>query len=206
MPNEESALAAKLSNWELVTLACYRLGGIGKLIHTEDVALEAFRLAPNRFCWKKHAEYPDLDIVRVSLTDAAKTKYGNLVSGSKDSGWSVTRSGMTWAEDFQRREPGLFDQGLKSRAANRTDRAAAFDREADLIRKSTAYSKWKRDLNELTVYDFFAATRTSSYLPPRQMKLRHAQLAQLLAEDKELVALVDHLFEQFGDNYQAEVQ
>src|SRR2546423_14831854 len=154
MRNEESALTSKLSNWELVTLACYRIGGVGKLIHTEDVALEAFRLAPNRFSWKKHVEYPDLDIVRVSLTDAAKSKYGALVSGSKDSGWSVTRSGITWAEAFERRQPELFDQALKNRGNNRTDRAAAFDREAELIRKSTAYSKWKAGLNGLTVYDF----------------------------------------------------
>jgi hypothetical protein len=202
-PNARSAAAEQLANWELVTLACYLGGGSTKLVHSEDVALGAFQLAPGRFCWKKYPQYPDLDSVRVALFDAAKEKNGALVSGSKDSGWSVTRKGLAWVEETRNKCPDLFSGRVADAQDRRSDQAAAAEREADRLRQSEAFHKWRARSGDLTVYDFFAATRTSSYLPPRQMKLRHAQLARFVREDSELARFVDDLFDRYGSTYQS---
>jgi hypothetical protein len=101
----------KLNNWELAAYALYLAGGLSKPVHTEDIALKCFELAPDAFSWVRHPQLPDKDIVRVALTDARKPKAGGLVSGragraprrqvssarlSLSDGWMLTNSGATW--------------------------------------------------------------------------------------------------------------
>lgn len=51
--------------------ALLRLGGDSSTVDVEDVALEAYRLAPDRFRWRRH-DLPNLELVRVILSDANK--------------------------------------------------------------------------------------------------------------------------------------
>lgn len=51
--------------------ALLRLGGDTSMVDLEDVAIEAYRLAPDRFRWRRH-NFPNLDLVRISLSDANK--------------------------------------------------------------------------------------------------------------------------------------
>jgi len=101
----------KLANWKIVTYALYLLDGATIPAHTEDIALKCFELAPGSFSWVKHPSYPDKDIVRVALTDAAKSKHGALVTGRSGTGrgrgagkaspamdgWQLTEAGVRWA-------------------------------------------------------------------------------------------------------------
>lgn len=41
------------------------------MVDVEDVAVEAYRMAPARFRWRRH-DYPNLELVRVVLSDANK--------------------------------------------------------------------------------------------------------------------------------------
>jgi hypothetical protein len=41
----------ELSNIDVVVYAIFRLGGIEKKIHTEDIAMECFKLSKERFSW-----------------------------------------------------------------------------------------------------------------------------------------------------------
>ena len=192
----------EIPNWELATAACFLEGGATKLVHTEDLAVRAFQLAPQRFCWKKYPERIDLDIARVSLTDAAKAKNGALVQGSKDTGWSLTRAGLQWVERARQRFPRLFLGEAIDDPDRRSAQAVAADREAERLKQSDAYRKWEAGrASELTVYDFFKATRTSEYLPTAQMSLRRTQIVQLVAGDADLVRFVDDLFNRFEGSY-----
>src|SRR5262249_29068086 len=71
------------SQAEIVTLAVYRLGGAQRAIDTEDAAVEAHRIAPGRFSWKKYPDQINLELIRVFLSDAKKNK---LVVGSGRTG------------------------------------------------------------------------------------------------------------------------
>jgi hypothetical protein len=51
--------------------ALLRLGGDTTMVDLEDIAVEAYRLAPDRFRWRRH-DFPNLELVRVVLSDANK--------------------------------------------------------------------------------------------------------------------------------------
>ena len=83
------------SKVEVVLLALANLGAESEPVDTEDVAMEAYRLAPEAFSWRRYPEQVDLDSVRVTLFDACKTKYGERAGGSVRRGWHLTANGLT---------------------------------------------------------------------------------------------------------------
>jgi len=87
---------AKLTNIDIAVYALYRLGGGASRVDTEEVAMECYRLAPDRFSWKLYPEYPDSEPGRSALFDARKPKKGGLVRGSKGKGmgWMLTPAGI----------------------------------------------------------------------------------------------------------------
>lgn len=117
-------------NWEIAVYALYVKGGVSRHVHTEDVAVKCFEIAPESFSWTKHPEYPDKDIVRVALTDARKDKMGRLVIGRsgrgrghdsggqgirRQDGWQLTESGATWISRNEERLTRELGQGESKR-------------------------------------------------------------------------------------------
>jgi len=49
--NMEKTMAQDLSNNDIVIYAIFKLGGVEKKIHTEDIAMECFKLSPEKFSW-----------------------------------------------------------------------------------------------------------------------------------------------------------
>lgn len=93
----------KRPNRELVVYVLGLLGGDAKLIHTEDIALEAHKLFPDKFSWVQYPNFPDKETVRIALTDARKPRYGALVKGRAGlqrnrvpDGWTLTNKGIKW--------------------------------------------------------------------------------------------------------------
>ena len=48
-----------LNDKDIVIYALYNLGGYQERIHTEDIVLKCYELAPTRFSWAKYPQYPD---------------------------------------------------------------------------------------------------------------------------------------------------
>lgn len=101
-----------ITNVEVVVLALGRLGGATKKVFSEEIAVEAHHLAPERFSWRlekyRDRGWPDKYVVRYALEDAMKKEYGHMVDGSystdlsKD-GWQLTLGGVQWiAENAER--------------------------------------------------------------------------------------------------------
>lgn len=105
------------SNLEIVVYGLGKLGGALRKVPTEDIAHEAFQLAPDRFSWvlERYGRFPDKLVTKTALEDAAKAKYGALVRGSyaretaKD-GWFLTPEGTRWLS--QNEERGYVPQKL----------------------------------------------------------------------------------------------
>lgn len=139
-----------LINWEVAIFALYMRGGATKHIHTEDVALECFKLSPESFSWVNYPQYPDKDIVRVALTDARKARTGTLVTGRAgrgtkniaDSltgpapdGWMLTERGVSWIlENEDRLNLALRRSPVKSHRQQNLQKIAKV-REHRLFRK-----------------------------------------------------------------------
>lgn len=139
--NEPAVTRVGLANWEIVAYALFLEGGATRRVHTEDLALRCFQLAPDAFSWVRHREYPDKDIVRVALTDARKAKHGTLVTGRAgrtvsqqgnphstiaSDGWQLTRGGVAWIQDNEGRLKDLL--GGRTVKAHRQEILRALDR------------------------------------------------------------------------------
>lgn len=89
----------KVSDKDIVLYALYLLGGWQKRIHTEDIALKCFQIAPSKFSWVKYPQYPDPQPVRFALE-----KCGALVKGESErkksvksvGGRMLTAEGIKW--------------------------------------------------------------------------------------------------------------
>lgn len=87
-----------LANPEIVTLAVYLLGGASKRIDTEEIAMQADKLAPSRYRWRLYPDQIDIEKVSDSLTDAAKPRHGKYILGGRSSGWMLTERGLAFAQ------------------------------------------------------------------------------------------------------------
>lgn len=167
----------------VVVLALADLGGAGRWVDTEDVAVRARELAPGAFSWRKYPEQIDLDGVRVALYDAAKERWGRLVEGSVRSGWSLTPTGVEWV----RHEGALIRGRLEGAAqpARRDERRAETRKRAlerGRIRRLAAWRLWEagRKVDRRQAGVIF---RVDSDTPRRDVHLKVQRMVALLGED-----------------------
>ena len=73
-----------LSDKDIAVYALYILGGWRQRIHTEDIALKCYQLAPSKFSWVKYPEYPDVAPARFALEAAKKPENRALVKGESE--------------------------------------------------------------------------------------------------------------------------
>lgn len=104
-----------LHGWEITLYALHLEGGASTDVHTEDVAVRCFALAPDAFSWVKHRQFPDKDIVRQHLSRLRRPQHGDpLVTGragrtrlagglATAAGWKLTRRGVRWIVEHRER-------------------------------------------------------------------------------------------------------
>jgi len=134
----------KVSDKDIVLYALYLLGGWEMRIHTEDIALKCYKIAPSKFSWIKYPQYPDLAPARFALEAAKKTKYGNLVKGESErkrtiknvGGWMLTAEGIKWIKVNKPR----IEQYLGKYKP--TGERLAVDRKLKELLKSVAFKKF----------------------------------------------------------------
>jgi hypothetical protein len=87
----------QIGTMHLVLFALLRRGGGDRFVSTDEVAIEAFKLFPGKFCWDEFPHLPQWDRVRQWLSEAKKAKHGTLVegfSGERRDGWRLTAAGV----------------------------------------------------------------------------------------------------------------
>lgn len=87
-----------LSNYEIITLAIYLLGGESQMIDAEDIAVKSYELAPERFSWRKYPEYISVESVRKRLYETQKDENKCYFAGSDKKGWLLTLRGVQFAK------------------------------------------------------------------------------------------------------------
>ncbi len=167
----------------VVVLALAELGGAGRWVDTEDVAVRARELAPEAFSWRKYPEQIDLDGVRVALHDAAKPRYGGLVEGSVRSGWSLTLAGVEWVKH---EGPSVQRRLTRRSAPARRDEQRAETRKRALergrIRRLVAWRLWEAG-RAVDLRQAEAVFRVDSETPRRDIHLKVQRMVELLGED-----------------------
>ena len=92
-------MSKSLSNYEIVTLAVYLLGGGSLTVDIEDIAVKTNEIAPGRFAWRKYPNQINIDHVGSALREAKKPRKGALLLGSSKEGWLLTERGLAFAQE-----------------------------------------------------------------------------------------------------------
>jgi len=174
-----------LTNQDIVVLAAYAVGGDAHYVDTEDVAIEASKLAPGRFNWRKYKDQVNIDTVRKRLWDAAK-KDGLLV-GSEKQGWLLTEAGIAFAEANAERSQ-IGDLG-RVRQSQREQTWTT--RERIRMRSEVAFQKWEQGrAKEITAVEAERLFRIDDYVIGKARKARIKRAIETFRADAELGAAV----------------
>jgi hypothetical protein len=193
----EKKLTKEPSQAEVVTLAVYFLGGAQRAIDTEDVAVEAHRLAPGRFSWRKHPDQINLELIRVYLSDA-KIKH-ELLLGSGKTGWRLTQRGLKWSEQAAA-SPSVSDSS-RTRAQSRSGSVdeQRWRRERSRILATEAWKVWasgQRSIPNAAAKEVF---RIDSYARGNLLETKLTRLRAMFSDDDELAPFLNHLVDQLNE-------
>jgi hypothetical protein len=152
-------------------------------VDTKDVAVEAYRSAPQLFCWCQCANQVDIDAVRTTLRHAVEEPEAR-VAGSIRTGWSLTGAGVSRV---------AANLGVPARAArpsaNRAETAAEAA-ELSRLRSSRVFDAWQR--GEAVPEDEAAGVfRIDVYTFVQERHVRIARVKDRVSGDPELTAFID---------------
>ncbi len=198
-----------LSNIDIALFALNKLGGASHKVHTEHVAWESYRLAPERFSWRlpeyREHGFPDKTPVRYALEQAKKKEGGELVSGraggdvggSESEGWILTPRGVEW----MKLNISRIAQGLQEDVANLHPREV--NRFLSKVKNETAYVYYSKDksLDRVTAYmftDFLGCTPDAS---PEIIKKKLDRLMAMatLIDDNSIIKFFDDCKTKFAN-------
>jgi hypothetical protein len=187
-----------MNNADIVCLACYQNGGAFECIHIENIAIRAYKIAPEKFSWKHYPERIDLRTVQYALKDEA-LRDGARIQGNLREGYQLTPTGLKWAEEFSKSIQDTTEPKAISATSNQ------IDAERHRIRNTEAFKKIvKGDHESLMPRDFEAFLRINEYFPPNLRAERIAKIKNVVHGDSQLEWVWNTLYEKFGEHDNAE--
>jgi len=126
-----------LSNTEIAVLALFLAGGDKNYVDTEDVAMEANKIAPGRFAWRKYPEQINLRLIEIRLCEGKSPKKGGYIIGSMKQGWILSEKGLEFVMDHIKR----VEKEDFSRTPMSKKEKAYYHGEIERMLTSTAYNK-----------------------------------------------------------------
>ena len=176
------SLTKSLKQYELATLAVYLVGGASHSIDTEDAAVKCHEIAPSLFSWRKHKDQINLELIRVSLSDAKKAKYGGLLSGSGREGWRLSNRGLDWirAREAAGGPIGTTQQVGRGKAGSID--SVRRERERQRMLASEAWQGW-RESGAVSLREAQQVFRIDEYTTERMAAIKVTRLRAMFDED-----------------------
>ncbi len=194
----------RITNRDMCLYALVNVGGDVGFATTEDIAVNAFGIYPERFGLIRHPQYPDVDSVRVTLTDLRKEKYGSLIEGNKKRGWRITENGERWFTANKKR----IETGIKNKLTGERRVSSGHLMTTERIRSarlsrilsSEAFKKWKKGVQP-TIYDFYDVLRIDNYTPENVYRQHLEALLEVVRDDTEVRKFFAELDRTYGESY-----
>jgi hypothetical protein len=184
-------LTKEPSQAEVVTFALYRLGGAQKAIDTEDIAIEAHRLAPGRFSWRRYPDQINLELIRVYLSDA-KLKH-ELLLGSGKTGWRLTQHGLNWSKSAEGQISPQQSGRTRAQSRSGSIEEQRWRRERARILGTRAWQLWNSGQQTIPLAEAKEVFRVDSYARGDLLEAKLTRLSGLFADDKELKSFLENL-------------
>ena len=183
-----------LTNAQISALSLALLGGTTKTIDIEEIAIKAFEIAPEKFCWRNHPDRIDLRVVQYALKDAASEKKGEiLIRGNLRYGFMLTPKGVAWSEEFQEEFGEIIINSPRSQSVE--DK-----RQLETLRliNTVAYEKFLTGNKEgITKQDFQEFSRVNDYFPDHIKGNRYLLIENSIRENETLKSLWKFLKSEF---------
>jgi hypothetical protein len=194
-----------ITNLDVTLYALHLVGGDATYVMTEDVAVKAFELYPERFGLIKYPQYPDVEAVRMALIHMrVHDKLNPLVEGDQRKGWRVTNSGLSWlAANRNAVELALSDKHLRDRRVAKGKIITRGKMRAVYLKRllgSRAYVRWREGI-EPSIYDFYDLMRVDQYTPDSVYQKHLRDMVDALGESPQLVEFLRLLDRWFGQTY-----
>lgn len=193
-----------LTNRDLTLYALHLVGGDASYVATEDLAVKAFELYPERFGLIKHPQYPDVEVIRMALIHMRVEKHEQLVEGDQRKGWRVTNAGLSWlAVNRNAIELALSKKHPSERRVAKGKVLTRSKIRAVYLKRllgSRAYIKWREGV-EPTVYDFYDLVRVDQYTPESVYQKHLADMVDALGDSPQFVEFLRLLDRWFGQTY-----
>jgi hypothetical protein len=174
---------AAFTNDKIVVLATYLAGGNEGVVDTEDIAVQANRIAPGRFTWRKYKEQINIDTVRKRLWDATKPEKGGYLTGSEKVGWLLTQAGLAFCQV----NLPLFETPAENRDRLSQRERSWFVRERVRMLNESAFEKWRTgasaEISSVEAESFF---RIDDYVIGNARRARLKRATALFRGDAEL--------------------
>lgn len=172
-----------LSNVDIVTIALFQLGGSTSAIDIEDIAVYAFKLAPDRFSWRKYPKQISLQDVRFALENAQRPQSG-YVFGGTEGGWMLTESG----HDFAKQNTGRLS--LRSNSGKKREPLSEQRwrrSEKSRILRTEAFQKFRHSRqSEITSQDAWQFFRIDEYVRGDSRKRRLSRVLNAFRDDPDI--------------------
>ncbi len=196
--NDKNSLTEP-SQMDIVALALFLSGGDQHVVDTEDVAIEAHKLAPGIFCWRKYPDQINLELVRVVLSNHKKVGNGALLTGTGKNGWMLSRAGLNWARRNSKklRNTDLNRKREQSRAGSIDERR--WRRERARIVSTAAWTKWLERKVAVTPREAAEVFRIDSYAVGSMRSAKITRILALLGEEREFDEFLTRMAELVQD-------
>jgi len=185
-----------LSNDKLVVLAAYLAGAAVEHADTEDIAVQAAKLAPGRFSWRKYPDQINIDTVRKRLWDAASEKKGHLLTGSERDGWLLTETGLKFCDEHATRLNAVDNLIVRQ---SRKEQLWTSRERARMVTE-IAYQKWQAGSPEhilpVEAERFF---RIDDYVVGTLRRTRIVKARETFASDQQLLNAIDAIAKKVRD-------
>lgn len=178
------------SNWEIITLAVYLLGGELQAVDTEDIAVKSNELAPGRFAWQKYPDQINLENVHKRLCDVRTPEFGEYLTGSNKTGWLLTKNGVQFAKDLLAESD--FSQFAKKTYSFKETQWLRSERVRLLA--SEAFQKAQNgNLNTVTRQEAEAFFRLDEYVTGETRKRKVLRIVNSFGNDEQLGEIINDL-------------
>jgi hypothetical protein len=180
-----------LKQYEVVALAVYLLDGGRRSVDTEDIAVKCHELAPALFSWQKHKDQINLELVRVSLSDAKKLKNGGLLTGSGREGWRLSSKGLDWLATKTSAQIRNFRNEIRrgGSKAGSID-AVRRQRERDRLVLSEAWRDWSEQ-GSLALRHARQVFRIDEYTTEKMLEIKISRLRAMFENDAEVTKFLE---------------
>ena len=177
-----------LTNEQVVLLAVAQLGGDVSSIDTEDVAIQADKIAPKRFRWRKYAQFINNELVHTSLRDAKNSS--GLLRGSNTHGWQMTSKGKSLAIAIDK-------AGIKStqprRSASKSEKAWAAREKQRILREPAIVKYFEGKLGRITRAEAERFFGLNDYITGNARDERVQRFKHIFEDDPDLGDVVQHM-------------